>query len=178
MLTNNFPRHDPVRARRMPAGTTRPTPPRREARDGEPGVARSASDFPHTGTLGYASIRLRHWLAAARSRRLLPRIQPRSSRPLAQPRRTVARYRYASWADKSGLCGGHAYHGWRSPRIRPVSQQLTSAGPLMWCPRPSWIETSFAPDFRSIPAWLRAIPTSSKRNSTGFGAPAIVPETM
>jgi len=57
MLTINFPRHDPSSRTldALPARDLTHTAPAQPG-NGEPGVACSASDFPHTGALGYASI--------------------------------------------------------------------------------------------------------------------------
>jgi hypothetical protein len=48
VLTNTFPRHDP-RSRTLDAAPVRPTPPRRETRDGERDIARSASGSAYRG---------------------------------------------------------------------------------------------------------------------------------
>jgi hypothetical protein len=57
MLTINFPRHDPSSRTldALPARDLTHTAPAQPG-NGEPGVACSASDFPHTGALGYANI--------------------------------------------------------------------------------------------------------------------------
>ena len=74
MLTINFRGMTPVRARWMPPGA-RPDPHRpAQPGNGEPGVACSASDFPHTGALGYASIWRRPSLLLGKRSRSLGRI--------------------------------------------------------------------------------------------------------
>ena len=69
MLTIKFPRHDPCLSARDLTHTAPAQP-----GNGEPGVACSASDFPHTGALGYASIWRRPSLLLGKRSRSLGRI--------------------------------------------------------------------------------------------------------
>jgi hypothetical protein len=75
MLTINFPRHDPS-SRTLDAFPARDLTHSAPAQpgNGEPGVACSASDFPHTGALGYASIWRRPSLLLGKRSRSLGRI--------------------------------------------------------------------------------------------------------